>query len=140
MRIQLNSDKNIAVDERLTQFIEREVNGGLKGFISRLTRVEVFLSDVNSHKPGIRDKRCLIEARPARHRPLVTSNQAGTIKDATKGALTKLRSSLQTFFGRMTRASRSIAGPRRPGAKNQSLVKKKVAGSKRAARKSKAKS
>jgi hypothetical protein len=143
MRIQLNSDKNIPIDERLTQFIEREVNAGLKGFISRLTRVEVFLSDVNSHKPGVRDKRCLIEARPARHRPLVASNTAKTVPEAAKGALTKLRSSLQTFYGRMTRA-RAVAAPRRSPAKKQALVKKlvknRVAGSKRAARKRGAKS
>jgi hypothetical protein len=139
MRIQLNSDKNISVDARLTQFIEREVHGGLKGFISRLTRVEVFLSDVNSHKPGVRDKRCLIEARPARHRPLVASNRAKTVEDATKGALTKLRSSLQTFYGRMTR-TRSLVGSKRSAAKKHSLAKKKVAGSKRGARKPSAKS
>ena len=132
MRIQLNSDKNIAVDARLTQFVEHEVNGGLKGFLNRLTRVEVFLSDVNSHKPGLHDKRCVIEARPARHRPLVASNQAKTVKDATKGALTKLRSSLQTFFGRMTGA-RLLAVPRRSPAKKQSLMKSEVARSKRVA-------
>jgi hypothetical protein len=129
MRIQLNSDKNISVDGRLTEFIEDEVHGGLRGFISRLTRVEVFLSDVNSHKPGVHDKRCVIEARPARHRPLVASSKGKNVKDAAKAALTKLRSSLQTFYGRMEGEVRSLTSAKR------SAIEKKLAGSNRARRK-----
>ena len=134
MRVQLNSDKNIAIDGRLTQFVQREVNSSLKGFVSRLTRVEVFLSDVNSHKAGVRDKRCLIEARPARQRPRVASNRAATVPEALKGALTKLRSSLQTFYGRMAQ-TRVLAADRRSPAKKRLVTTKKAAAPKRAVRK-----
>jgi Sigma 54 modulation protein / S30EA ribosomal protein len=101
MRIQINSDKNVVVDAQLASLVKGEVNRVLKRFTHKLTRVEVHLSDVNSHKPGPLDKRCLVEARPARHRPLTASSRAAKIEGAVKGALTKLRSSLQTFFGRL---------------------------------------
>jgi hypothetical protein len=66
VRIQINSDKNVAVDTRLIQFVRGEVNRFLKRFGSKLTRVEVHLSDVKSRsKFGISDKRCLVEARPS---------------------------------------------------------------------------
>jgi hypothetical protein len=57
--------------------------------------VEVHLSDVNSRKFGTHDKICLIEARPAGHRPLTARNGASTVGEAVRGALMKLRSSLQ---------------------------------------------
>ena len=113
MRIQINSDQNVRVDTRLIQFVRGEVNRFLKRFGSKLTRVEVHLSDVNSRKFGINDKRCLIEVRPARHRPLTATNRAQTVRQAVGGALTKLRTGLETFYGRLEkrgerRFSRSI--------------------------------
>ncbi len=101
MQIQINSDRNVAVDWRAESFITDEVNNALKRFADRLTRVEVHLSDLNGPKFGINDKRCRIEVRPEGHRPLTTSNGASTIKAAVKGALTKMQSSLDTFFGRV---------------------------------------
>ena len=113
MRIQINSDKNIAVDTRVIQFVRGEVNRFLKRFGSKLTRVEVHLSDVNSRKFGINDKRCLIEARPARYRPLTATNRAQTVRRAVGGALTKLRSGLETFYGRLERMGDDTVTPKR---------------------------
>jgi hypothetical protein len=75
--------------------------------------VEVHLSDINSHKFGINDKRCLIEARPARHRPLTATNRAQTVRQAVGGALTKLRSGLETFYGRLEKRGEDTATPKR---------------------------
>ena len=113
MRIQINSDKNVAVDTRVIQFVRGEVNRFLKRFGSKLTRVEVHLSDVNSRKFGINDKRCLIEARPARHRPLTATNRAKTMRQAVGGALTKVRSGLETFYGRLERRGEDKVTPKR---------------------------
>ena len=52
LRIQVKSDKNVTVDTRVIQFVRGEVNRLLKRYGSRLTRVEVHLSDVNSRKFG----------------------------------------------------------------------------------------
>jgi hypothetical protein len=130
MRIQINSDKNVVVDAPLASFTRGEVNRALKRFTHELTRVEVHLSDVNSHKPGALDKRCLMEARPARHRPLTASSRAAKIEEAVKGGLTKLQSSLQTFIGRLAKQraaaaravaprTRRIAEPARPRARKK---------------------
>lgn len=112
MRIQINSDKNIAVDTRVIQFVRGEVNRILKRFGTKLTRVEVHLSDVNSRKFGISDKRCLIEARPARYRPLSATSRAQTVRQAVGGALTKLRSGLETFYGRLERRGEDTLTPK----------------------------
>lgn len=113
VRIQINSDKNVAVDTRVIQFVRGEVNRLLKRFGSKLTRVEVHLSDVNSRKFGVNDKRCLIEARPARHRPLTANNRAQTVRLAVSGALTKLRSGLETFYGRLENRGEDTVTPKR---------------------------
>src|SRR5215471_14576584 len=113
VRIQINSDKNVAVDTRVIQVVRGEVNRSLKRFASKLTRVEVHLSDVNSRKFGVDDKRCLIEARPARHRPLTANNKAQTVRQAVGGALTKLRSSLETLYGRLESRGEDTVTPKR---------------------------
>ena len=112
MRIQVNSDKNIGTDTRMIAFVEGEVNRFMKRFARRLTRVEVHLSDVNSHKFGTHDKRCRVEVRPAGHRPLTASNGAANVEQAVVGALTKMRNSLETVFGRIQ--SRRATVPAKP--------------------------
>lgn len=113
MRVQINSDKNVTVDTRVIQFVRGEVNRSLRKFGSKLTRVEVHLSDVNSRKFGVNDKRCLIEARPARHRPVTATNKAQTVRQAVGGALTKLRSGLETFYGRLEKRGVDTVTPSR---------------------------
>jgi hypothetical protein len=113
VRIQINSDKNIAVDTRVIEFVRGEANRFLKRFGGKLTRVEVHLSDVNSRKFGINDKRCMVEARAARHRPLTATNRAQTVRQAVGGALTKLRSGLEAFYGRLERQGEDSVTPKR---------------------------
>jgi hypothetical protein len=70
MQIQINTDKTITLDIELARFVKAEITRALGRFESQVTRVEVHLSDVNSHKPGLHDKRCQIEARPAGRKPV----------------------------------------------------------------------
>lgn len=114
MEIQVNSDKHVPMDTQVIRFIGVEVNRVLKRFAGRLTRVEVYLSDVNSHKFGTHDKRCLIEARPARHRPLTASSGAQTINEAVAGTLSKLRRALQALFGRLGKLEEGVSKSRQP--------------------------
>jgi hypothetical protein len=114
VEIQVNSDKNVPMDTEVIRYVGAEVNRVLKRFEGRLTRVEVHLSDVNSHKFGTHDKRCLIEARPARHRPLTASSGAPTITEAVAGTLAKLRRSLQTLFGRLGKLHKSMTNSSQP--------------------------
>jgi ribosome-associated translation inhibitor RaiA len=99
MQIQVNSNSSVAVDGELSQLVESTVNHALKRFEARITRVEVHLSDENDDKGGIRDKRCLMEARPAGHEPVAVTNQAASLEEALDGAVQKLKRLLDSLFG-----------------------------------------
>ena len=58
------------------------------------------LSDLNSAKRGIMDKRCLLEARPAGKKPVSTDHEDVTVEKAVKGAAGKMKRLLQTAFSR----------------------------------------
>jgi hypothetical protein len=61
MKTQINSDKQVGVDAELSKAIEADVRHALGTFETRLTRLEVHLSDLNSgSKQGLHDKRCLL--------------------------------------------------------------------------------
>ena len=111
MKIQVNSDKTIAVDASLTRFVEGEVSRVLGRFATRLTRVEVHLSDVDNRKTGQADKRCLIEVRPAGARPLSTSAKTTELASAVGEALKKMQRLLTTFFGRRGRTAAAVSAP-----------------------------
>jgi Sigma 54 modulation protein / S30EA ribosomal protein len=109
MKIQVNSDKTIAVDARVIRFVQGEAGHELRRFAGKLTRVEIHLSDVDSRKTGQADKRCLIEVRPAGARPLAVDAKATTVSVAIHAALTKMQRRLDTFFGRRGRTAVSSA-------------------------------
>lgn len=111
MKIQLNSDNTIAVDARLTRFVEGEVTRILGRFATRLTRVEIHLSDVDNKKTGRADKRCLIEVRPAGARPLTASATATEMPSAVGAAVRKMQRSLTSFFGRRKKPIKPVGTP-----------------------------
>jgi hypothetical protein len=100
VRIQINSDKNIRVDERVISFVTGKADQVLGRYEDKLTRVDFHLSDANSHKSGALDKRCVVEARPAGHQPVVVKVAAANVRSAVTGSLAKLRSALEKYFGR----------------------------------------
>lgn len=102
MQIQVNSDKNIEVGSKLALFVRGKASRALRPFEHKLTRVEFHLSDVNGPRFGKLDKRCLAEARPARHPPLAVRATAPTVRSAIQISLSKLQSALATFFGRLS--------------------------------------
>lgn len=69
-------------------------------FGDRLTRVRVFLEDVNVAKGGI-DKICTMEARPARRDPVAVEAQDENVRQAVQDAADKLDNALGH---RLTRA------------------------------------
>lgn len=104
MLIQINTDKNIDGDEKLTQRTEEQVKNTLNRFADQITRIELHLSDENSDKKlGTEDKRCLMEARVAGLQPVSASHQAMTVEQAVDGAAKKLRRSLESTLGRLDR-------------------------------------
>ena len=101
MDVQISTANNVEGREALTRRLEGEVRDRLSRFEGRLTRVEVHVGDENSEGGG-RDKRCMVEARPAGLDPVTVSDQAGSIDQATSGALGKMASALDRTFGKLS--------------------------------------
>ena len=64
MHIEISTDNNIEGREELATQLKGLVESALNRFSDRITRVEVHLSDVSSHKGGEDGIRCVMEARP----------------------------------------------------------------------------
>jgi hypothetical protein len=109
VQIQVKSDKNIKVDDRVVAFVQAEADHALGRYGRRLTRVEFHLSDVNSHKSGTLDKHCVVEARPAGHQPVVVKTAATTVRSAVHASLAKLQSALEKSIGRLEESPKHAA-------------------------------
>jgi ribosome-associated translation inhibitor RaiA len=101
MQIQVNSDDNVASNDELRLEVESEIEKTLGRFQDQITRIEVHLSDENADKPGDNDKRCVMEARLAGMQPEAATHSGATIEEAYRGAVKKLRRSLDKTLGRL---------------------------------------
>jgi len=101
MKIQVNTDKNIAGHEALVAQVEATVTKSLSRFSAHITRVEVHLSDENGDKHGQNDKRCVMEARLEGRQPSAVTCEAATLAQAVAGAADKLKSSLGSTLERL---------------------------------------
>jgi ribosomal subunit interface protein len=100
MQIQVRTDNHIAGSERLTEHVETVVADALSRFGTRVTRVEVHLSDENAHKTGGADKRCALEARLAGMQPIAVTASAATLNQAIDAASDKLQTALDRAISR----------------------------------------
>ncbi|HUF92636.1 MAG TPA: HPF/RaiA family ribosome-associated protein [Candidatus Limnocylindria bacterium] len=100
MHVQINTDNHIEGREALATRVEAVVQESLRRFSDQITRVEVHLSDENSHKGGD-DKRCMMEARLEGRRPTAVTHQAATLDQAIDGAADKLQRSIESTLGRL---------------------------------------
>ena len=110
MHVQINSDSTISMHNKLSDSIGAYILNVLHRFDPYLTRVEVHLTGEANKKTGPqksgaqtkpRDKRCLLEARPKRHRSLIVSAESTNIDAAFAGASTKLHRLLESTYGRL---------------------------------------
>jgi len=101
MKIQINTDNNIEGSDELTQQTQAVVESALARFAQQITRVEVHLSDENSHKGGT-DKRCVMEARLEGMQPVAVTDQAENMEQAVNGAADKLEKLLDHELGRLS--------------------------------------
>jgi len=100
MKIQFNTGRNIIGSEELRTSLTSIISEELSRFNDHITRLEVHLSDEDSNKNGVNDKRCMIEARLEGMKPIAVTNHADTQEQAVTGAVQKLKSSLNTIQGR----------------------------------------
>ena|SRR5690606_5505588 len=101
MLIQYNTDNNIKGSQEKSEQFEQIINEQLKRFSEQISRIEVYINDENSHKAGQDDIRCTLEARLDGQSPVAVTHYAGDQSLALKGALTKLKSMLETITGKM---------------------------------------
>jgi ribosome-associated translation inhibitor RaiA len=101
MQVQINSDNNISMHNRLSDSIGAYINNLLQRFDPYLTRVEVHLTGENVEKTGPKHKRCVLEARAKRHQSLVVTNKSTDIEDAFSGAAAKMHRQLESTYGRL---------------------------------------
>lgn len=101
MQVLVNSDHHIVGGEDLTERVQGVVEGRLERFDGRITRVEVHLNDLNGHKLGERDKRCVMEARVGGMKPIAVSHEAPTLTEAIHVAADKLERAVEHALGRL---------------------------------------
>jgi ribosome-associated translation inhibitor RaiA len=105
MQILVNSDNHIKNADSPT--VRSIVGAAVDRFETRITRLEVHLSDTNGPKHGENEKRAVIEARVGGLRPIAVSHEAPTLLEAIEGASNKLERALDHTLGRLE----DIPGP-----------------------------
>ncbi|RAR47615.1 HPF/RaiA family ribosome-associated protein [Flavobacterium lacus] len=101
MQIQYNISNIGEEDQRIVERLDDLFNSNLSRFTEKITRLEVHLSDENSHKEGQNDKRCMLEARIAGVSPIAVTSQASSFDEASKIASGKLKNKLDTIFDKL---------------------------------------
>jgi hypothetical protein len=101
MMVQINTDRHIQGSSELQEAVTSMVEAAFGHFADRVTRLEVHLSDQNSHKGGDGDVRCAIEARLAGLPPLGVHHDAAALTDAVQGAMERLQHLIEHHLGRI---------------------------------------
>jgi ribosome-associated translation inhibitor RaiA len=101
MQIQVNTDDHIQGGESLAQWVRDEAGNRLTRLKEHVTRLEVFLTDVDGAKSGVKDKRCRLEARVTGRKPVTVTAEADKMGAALIDAVEKLTRALDTDLGRV---------------------------------------
>lgn len=101
MQIQVNTDDHIQGGESLAQWVQDEAGSRLARFKENVTRLEVFLTDLDSSKSGVNDKRCRLEARVVSRQPVTVTADADKMAAAFIAAVEKLARALDNDLGRV---------------------------------------
>jgi len=111
MQIQINTDRHIEGQERLTNWASGVVEQALSRVKDRITRVVVHLSDENADRSGQHDQQCVMEARLEGRQPIAVTHQAATMDQAVNGAAEKLTGAIESIIGRQRDQRRRQAEP-----------------------------
>jgi ribosomal subunit interface protein len=95
MQIQVNTDHNVKGGDLLIKYVEGLLNDSLNSFKDEVTRIEVHVSDENSHKGGDDDLRCTIEARIRGLQPIAVTHNDENVDLAINGAADRIARSVR---------------------------------------------
>ncbi|MBA3056480.1 MAG: HPF/RaiA family ribosome-associated protein [Gammaproteobacteria bacterium] len=101
MQVQVNTDDHIQGGEALAQWVRDEANTRLTRFKDHVTRLEVYLTDVDGAKSGVNDKCCRLEARIVSRQPVTVTAEADKMAAAFIAAVEKLARAMDTDLGRV---------------------------------------
>jgi len=101
MTIQLNAGNNLTISEEYAEKLKEILSSELDRYIENITRLEVHLSDENSHKEAKDDKKCVLEARLKGRQPVAVTDTGDTYDQAVDNAIEKLKAMLDSILGRM---------------------------------------
>jgi hypothetical protein len=118
MLVQVNTDNHITGKASLQEWVRGEIEGAFERFSPQLTRVEVFLADLNSHKPAQNDqhdKQCKLEARWAGLDPIAVTKTADTVEVALGAAIDAMVMTLDSRVEKLRDSKRQNAANGEPG-------------------------
>lgn len=101
MQILVNTDDHIQGGESLAQWVKDEATTRLARLSESITRLEVFLTDLDGGKSGVNDKRCRLEARVAGRQPVSVTADADKMATAFIDSVDKLMRLLDAELGRV---------------------------------------
>ena len=99
MFVQISTDNRLKSDAEANARLEEKVRARLKRFESRLTDVEVHVTDMNGAKGG-GDKRVTLEARVNGHQPVAVHAEAERVEIAVTAAADKALRALDHALGK----------------------------------------
>lgn len=102
MHIEIESGQ-IDMSDAFRRHVHESLAGVDRRWGDRLTRVTMYMQDINSAAKGGVDKRCTFEARPAGSDPIVVEHAADDAYIAVKGAVGKLERALANALDRTAR-------------------------------------
>ena len=108
MQIEVSTDSHIDGREKLTTYVQGHVEGALERFSSRITRVEVHLTDESGKKEGSEDTKCVMEVRMGGRPPVAVKTQERSVDSAITSATHKLKHLVESTLSRES----SLAGHR----------------------------
>ena len=100
MFVQIRTDNRTISDAEANARLEQKVRAKLKRFESRLSDVEVHVSDMNGSKGGDGDKRVSLEARVNGYQPVAVHADADRVEIAVGLAADKAVRALDHAIGK----------------------------------------
>lgn len=101
MQVLLNTDPHTDGRHEMAEHVEAVLVGALSRFGAQVTRVEVHLSDANSHNKANPDEiHCHMEARLVGLDAVIAKDRAATAHQAIRGAANKLQRAVATALAK----------------------------------------
>ncbi len=102
MQISLHSDTNTDGSHLMAEHLQTVLKAALGRFGERITRIEDYLSDVNSQsRTAADDIHCTLEARLVGADAVVVKDHAGNAHQAIEGAVRKLKRAVGTAVAKL---------------------------------------